>query len=656
MRRYYRNIHFWVILTIMIFGALFYYADMIPLLRDFVSRGPFQFLQYSTYRILSLTPVAYAAFAFGWKEGVTTAVIVGLALLPRALLQTVQVEAVTETIAFFFIGLLVTWVIHRQQRSMEQLEKARLELQSNVEIIRENERRLAILNRVAQTLSNTLDMETVLNHAIDNVLEVMQADAVTVYIADTERRELNLAAYRGLPEYVIADVQHFQFGEDYNGKVAETGQPLYIESGADDPRPSRSTIRASGVGSLLIVPLATNQRVNGTLCITMFRHRVFTPSETELLTTIGNQIGVALENAYLYQQQQAITQQLRLSEERYRAIFENSSDAIFACTTNGEILSMNQAGELLTGRRPEEVTGKPVYDLFSGPGRERLQLLFTQEPLDVSKGSIGEMTMPRHDGTESVVEVKTSPLLRKDEIIGVQIIAQDVTEERRLRQNMEYYITQITRAQEDERLRISRELHDDTAQVLAGLSRDLDTLINTGKGLDKAEIERLKKLHTMADAALQGVRRFAQDLRPSILDHLGLVPALEWLMADLEKNQHITTRVNITGDSERISPESELAVFRIAQEVLSNIRRHSQATMVEMSLNYTDKALELTIRDNGRGFNLPERTSDLARSGRLGIIGMTERARLIGGTLEVTSEEGKGTVIRLYVPRQNRPG
>jgi two-component system sensor histidine kinase DegS len=215
---------------------------------------------------------------------------------------------------------------------------------------------------------------------------------------------------------------------------------------------------------------------------------------------------------------------------------------------------------------------------------------------------------------------------------------------------MEYYIKQVTRAQEDERLRISRELHDDTAQVLATLSRDLDSLLTGEKKTLEPVMGRLESLRDMADSALEGVRRFSQDLRPSILDDLGLVPALEWLITDLEKAYGIAAKINITGRQRRLAPEKELAVFRIAQEVLSNIRRHSQASEVEMSLDFGDNALTLIISDNGQGFNLPQRTSDLALSGKLGIIGMRERARLIGGTLIVQPEPGTGTTVTLRIP------
>ncbi len=652
MVKYLRSPHFWIILTIMLFGALFYYADRIPILEDIVAQPPFQFLQYSTYRILSLTPVAYAAFVFRWRAGVITAVIVGLALLPRAILQNIQAEAISETIAFFFIGLLVTWLIHRQQKTVEQLVNTQEELQNNVRVIRESEKRLSAINRMASTISATLDLDTVLNNAIDNVVDVMQADAAWIFLRDEEKPELVLATSRGAPEELSRGLDHIKLGEGFNGRVAATGEPLFIEDASSEPTLTRDIVKDFHMHATLIVPIMSKQEVNGTLCIGMFGERQFNPQEKELLSALGHQIGIALENARLYRQQQHITQQLRQSEEEYRGIFENSSDALFVCSTSARIVSANRAALQLTGLTLEELQKVTFVELLDEQDRQVVQDLFPLEVESLPTGSIGEVTVIRRDGFDAVLELKVSPLFRRGKISGIQIIAQDVTEEKKLRRNMEYYIKQVTRAQEDERLRIARELHDDTAQLLANLSRSLNTIV---KGDDSCNIEvlrKLEKLQETADSALEGVRRFSQDLRPSILDDLGLVPALEWLITDLEKHQGITTSFSVEGERSRLAPETELTIFRITQEALSNIRRHSGATEVKLRLKFTNDALTVSLSDNGRGFAIPEHTSDLAKTGRLGMIGMRERARLINATLKIDSETGKGTRVTLRAPRQ----
>jgi PAS domain S-box-containing protein len=650
VKKIYRVPHFWAILAIMTLGALVYYADHIPWLQSMLPEAPFQLARYSTYRILSIIPVAYAAFAFRWQGGIVTAVLIGLALLPRAILFSSPVSAaVTETIAFFLISLLVTWLIHRQQQAVRQTEKAKEELQANVKVIEEDDKRVSALNRISSTVSESLELDTVLSNAIDNVADVMQADVSWIFLLDEKSGELTLATHRGSSEELSRGVDKLKLGEGFNGRVAQSGQPLYVEDASQDPRLTREVVSKFQLHSTLIVPISSKGKVNGTLCIAMRRHRQFLPEEVELLTAMGNQIGVAVENAHLFQQQQVTAQQLRISEERYRGLFENSSDAIFVCSTTARIISVNQACEQLTGYSLKELASTALYELFSGESRERIKSIFSDIVAQAPTGGIEDASLTKKNGSEAYVELKVNPMLRKNVIIGFQVIAQDVTEEKQLRRNMEYYIKQVTRAQEDERLRISRELHDDTAQLLATLSRSLDSLITGEKNLKKASVDSLKKLHEMADSALEGVRRFSQDLRPSILDDLGLVPALEWLISDLERSYNIRTTVAISGSQRRLTPEIELAVFRIAQEVLSNVRRHSLASSVAMNLDFGPDALTLVIKDNGQGFDIPQRTSDLALSGKLGIIGMRERARLIGGTIIVQSEKGAGTTVTLRI-------
>ncbi|MFC2069843.1 PAS domain S-box protein [Chloroflexota bacterium] len=635
----------------MVAGASVFYANHIPFIKPVLPHIPFQLVRYSTYRILSIIPVAYAAFAFGLKGGVITAIFISLALLPRALYFSPEVpEAIIETIVFFFIGLLVSWLIHRQQRTVNQLEKARQELQTDIQIIKDHEQLLSGLHQIASAVSESLDLNHVLNKAIDNVVDIMQADVVLIFLLDEENRELSLAAHRGTTEELARGVDRLRIGEGFNGRVAESGKPLLVEDASQDPRLTREVVSKFQIRSILIAPLSSKSRVNGTISISMYSHRLFQPEEVELLTAIGNQIGIAVENAHLYQQQQVITQQLQISEERYRGLFENSSEAILVCSTAGRIIMVNRACEQLTGYNHDELSNTTIYHLFTGESLEKVKQIFSEEAEQILIKEYNEIFLFRKDRTEASIELRISPLFRDDDKIGFQVIARDVTEERQLRRNMDYYIKQVTRAQEDERLRISRELHDDTAQALASLSRGLDSLISIKKELPEPVIKELDKLHDTADIALEGVRRYSQDLRPSILDDLGLIPALEWLIADLEQGYGMSTKVIVTGERQRLIPEKELTVFRICQEAISNIRSHSRATVVEMALDYGSDALTLIISDNGQGFDLPERTSDLAVSGKLGIIGMRERARLIGATLIVQSDRNTGTTVTLRIP------
>jgi len=148
---------------------------------------------------------------------------------------------------------------------------------------------------------------------------------------------------------------------------------------------------------------------------------------------------------------------------------------------------------------------------------------------------------------------------------------------------------------------------------------------------------------------MNGLRRFSHGLRPGVLDQVGLVSALELLAEELNSEHNISTSLEISGPERRLEPEVELALFRIAQEALSNIRRHSGAKKAEVKLLFTDRRVKLTVSDNGKGFQLPEVLGDLANEGKLGILGMQERTSLFNGKFSVRSVVGKGTVMVVEV-------
>jgi signal transduction histidine kinase len=222
--------------------------------------------------------------------------------------------------------------------------------------------------------------------------------------------------------------------------------------------------------------------------------------------------------------------------------------------------------------------------------------------------------------------------------------------------NLRFYLSQVLKAQEGERLRIARELHDDTAQALTGLSRRLDILVDTlassPDSLPKEIPERLEELRDQSDRILEGVRRFSRDLRPPVLDDLGLLPALKWLATALEEQHSVAANIRVLGEQHRLPDEAELALFRIAQEALNNVRKHSGASAVEVTVDFRGGGITMVVADNGSGYEIPSSTSDLAASGKLGIIGMQERARLLGGTLVVNSEPGTGTRVLVTVPAE----
>jgi two-component system sensor histidine kinase DegS len=263
------------------------------------------------------------------------------------------------------------------------------------------------------------------------------------------------------------------------------------------------------------------------------------------------------------------------------------------------------------------------------------------------------------------------PLRSRDEVLGVLALAgtdgglepQDIElttaiggeigvalENARLYESMRFYVGQVTRAQEEERKRIARELHDETTQDLIALSRRLEALSDEQQGLPREARERLGELQQVVDSALRGVRRFSQNLRPSVLDDLGLLAALEGMAAAQAEEGGASTDLQIEGEKRRLPPEVELTLFRIAQEALSNVRRHARADRATVTVRFDASEVELIIEDNGRGFALPPRLEEFGSQRKLGIVGMVERVRLLGGTLAVDSAPGRGTRVAARVP------
>jgi two-component system sensor histidine kinase DegS len=233
--------------------------------------------------------------------------------------------------------------------------------------------------------------------------------------------------------------------------------------------------------------------------------------------------------------------------------------------------------------------------------------------------------------------------------VGFQYIARDVTQEKRMEENLRYYLKQVTRAQEEERIRIARELHDDTIQALVVLGRQIDDIASGENGMPPEKMAQLEHLRDDTNNIMAGVRRLSQDLRPPTLDRLGLLPALEWLVAEVKKHSGLTVTLHIEGTERRLHAEAELLLFRIVQEALRNVWRHAQATDVKINVE-TNNKIKITIEDNGKGFYVPDTIGDLAKDGRLGLVGMHERVQLIGGTLKMESKPQKGTTITIEVP------
>lgn len=213
----------------------------------------------------------------------------------------------------------------------------------------------------------------------------------------------------------------------------------------------------------------------------------------------------------------------------------------------------------------------------------------------------------------------------------------------------ELYMSKILESEEHERRRIALELHDGIIQTLLVIANRAQNLISSGHD-DTVGIKG--NAQCIKDSTLQAVediRRISLDLRPSILDDLGLVPALRWLVDQRGKESGINTRILINGEERRLSPQAEVGIFRIAQEALNNIQHHSEATEAVVNLEFAEQCLKITIEDNGRGFGYPKQFDSLAAKGKLGLVGMKQRIDFLGGTFEIRSHPREGTKLLIEV-------
>ncbi|HSN14235.1 MAG TPA: sensor histidine kinase, partial [Anaeromyxobacteraceae bacterium] len=207
-------------------------------------------------------------------------------------------------------------------------------------------------------------------------------------------------------------------------------------------------------------------------------------------------------------------------------------------------------------------------------------------------------------------------------------------------------LRKVITAQEDERKRIARELHDETSQSLAALAMGIDASAEAIRGGAQPRLDEVKAIATRT---LEDVHRLIFDLRPSVLDDLGLFSAIEWYADRTLRNRGISVRCEIEAPAGRLAPEMETALFRICQEAMSNVARHAQATAVLVELEADERELRISVEDDGQGFDPAAPISDEKRKHR-GLMGIVERAELLGGRATVESAVGKGTRVEVRIP------
>ena len=386
---------------------------------------------------------------------------------------------------------------------------------------------LLALSRVSAAVSGLWDLDAILEVALDNVLNMMNGTVGGILLLDEEDQTLSYRLYRGLSKE-MAEAVRLRMGEGIAGRVALSGRSVLLEDISSDPRAAYpDLVRREGLRAFISVPLRSKEAVLGVMNVASHMPRRFTRDDMHLLHSIGDQVGVAIGQAKLYER-------LARGRERYRRL-----------------------------------------------------------------------------------------------------------------------VRQTMMAQEEGRRRLARELHDETSQSLSGLALNLQALVDMA-GMSNTHDEdfkaKLRKAHDLATQIGVEVGRLIRELRPTLLDTLGLVPAIRQYAENTLGDRGIGVSLESKGKVDSLPAEVEVGLFRVAQGAIGNIAKHSQARSASISLEYKSGELVLRISDDGVGFDVSQLT-EIEESGRgRGLFGMKERVALLGGACSVRSRPGEGTMVTARVP------
>jgi PAS domain S-box-containing protein len=687
------SIHFWAVVVIFLILIVLHYPQQIL---STSSPSLFSFLGLSRHaleRILLLVPVSYAAFVFGTKAGLISLAVAAVIMLPRIfLLSEYLPDASLETIAVILIGGLINlWFdgyrkekeYHQEMLQMlSKLNAADQQLESVYQATRRSEKRLYALNEISAIVSQSLELEDILSAVVDKVKQVMGLDIVMIFLLDEDKQGLKLVTHREVSEEFVAGLKGLKVGEGFNGRVAQTGEPLLIEDASEDPRLTREVVRQEGIRAEVIVPLKAKGNVVGTLAGAMRESRQFSSEEVELLTHIASHIGMAIENAWLYQRECLAVQQALVSERQYREIFEGAHDAIWIHDSHGNIIAANTATEELVGYSSKELLNMNVRSFLAEKGlslaRQIRRKLFLGETVEQPY----EQCLIRRDGTEAILRLTTNLIREGERLKGFQNIARDVTKEKEMQDKLSASYRELSeshqRLKESQEQLIQAEKLTSLGQLAASIAHEVNNPLSgvlaytqllakkvRGNNIPKevaldylskmeAELTRSTKLiRSLLDFARQSPptlrqlnlndvvsRAFDLAAHSAELQHVQIVreldPSLPNLMADFDQLHQVCTNL-----------------------ILNAIQAMPQGGKLIIRTSVSNGQVKMEVQDTGCGIS-PENMSKLftpffttkheVKGVGLGLAisyGIIQRHH---GRIEVQSKEGEGSIFALYLP------
>jgi two-component system sensor histidine kinase UhpB len=362
---------------------------------------------------------------------------------------------------------------------------------------------------------------------------------------------------------------------------------------------------------------------------------------TRFITVVDRELKQAFNRRELVKVSSALVD----IEEKYRSYVENAPDVVFLADRSGRYIEVNEAGSRITGYSREELLGMSILDMITGESYHHAKEQFSKL---LESGSINaDFAVTHKDGSTKWFAVDAIQL-SETRFLG---FTRDITDRKQAnmevlqaREELQQLNQYLMDARENERASVAMEIHDELGQALTAMKIDMTWVVEHIHETDKAA-DKLSRIIDMTNDTIKRVQRISSELRPGLLDDLGLATAIEWYCGEYEERTGIKCELSLA-DVDDGDKRINLAMFRIFQEALTNVIRHACAKTVRVMLQYAKHAITMIIEDDGVGIT----HAKIASGKSLGLIGMRERARQINGTIEFLNRSKSGTRIVTVIP------